>query len=172
MKTKISPATLLLTAICVSTLSSSIYLYTMSLFKSPMLKPELLIEKQYLQKFIENNDQGLQHEKLLAEGYWLRYGNIKNHRYWGINGPMGIRGPRDHYRLHGKREGRIFKPVLPAEDVDKERELAEIYWKRYPKIERSVIWGRNSPLGIHGPRDYQFHRGRFHGKIWGKSTKE
>ncbi len=85
---------------------------------------------------------------------------------------MGIWGARDHFLQHGKREGRIFSPVPESDDMVLEKRLAEIYWKRYPEIEKSSIWGRKGELGILGPRDYHTHRGRFQGKVWGKTQQE
>jgi hypothetical protein len=159
-----------LAAITVSALVVSLYYYGCGLRHSPVFNPSAQAQKNYLQKFIENNDQNLKQEKLLAEGYWLRYKDVRKDRYWGENGPMGIWGPRDHYQLHGRREGRIFQPVEYPEDLTLEKELAEIYWNRYPEIEKNSIWGRNSQLGIVGPRDYHTHIGRFQQKVWGRKT--
>lgn len=81
---------------------------------------------------------------------------------------MGIWGPRDHFSLHGKREGRIFQPLHAKGDIKDETRMAELYWSRYPEIENNSIWGRNSQLGIRGPWDHYRYRGRFERKIWGK----
>lgn len=165
-----SPANLLLTVISLTAITVSLYLYINNLLHSPIVNPSQQAEKKYLQSFIENNDQRYKEEKLLAEGYWLRYKDVATNRYWGKNGPMGIWGPRDHYQLHGRREGRIFKGVEKPDNLDLnlEKELAELYWSRYPVIEKNSIWGRKSQLGILGPRDYHTHRGCFEGKVWGK----
>jgi hypothetical protein len=166
-----SPAiSFVLAAITVTALVASLYYYGCGLIHSPVFNPGAQAQKKYLQNFIESHDQNLAQEKLLAEGYWLRYKDVRKDRYWGENGPMGIWGPRDHYQQHGRREGRIFQPVDYPEDLTLEKELAEIYWNRYPEIEKSPIWGRNSLLGIVGPRDYHKYRGRFQKKVWGKEA--
>ena len=171
-KTSSMALSLLLVIITVSTLVVSLYYYGFGLIHSPVFNSGEQAQKKYLQKFIEDNDQNLQQEKLLAEGYWLRYKDVRQDRYWGENGPTGIWGPRDHYQLHGRREGRIFEPVEQPEDLTLEKELAEIYWKRYPEIEKNSIWGRNSQLGILGPRDYHEHVGRFQNKLWGRESDQ
>lgn len=161
---------LLLAFVTISSLTVGLYYYAKGFARSSILNPDREAENRYLQKFIENNDHNLRAEKLLAEGYWSRYKDVRRDRYWGRNGPMGIWGARDHYQQHGRREGRIFKPLPQPGDLKLEQKLADIYWKRYPQIENNSIWGRNGELGILGPRDYHTYRGRFQGKIWGNEA--
>ena len=54
-----------------------------------------------------------QAEKKLAEAYWQRYPDVRQSAYWGPEGPLGIRGPRDHYDHYGRQEGRIFTVTQP-----------------------------------------------------------
>lgn len=169
-KNSILPLKIILALITFSAMAVGLYYYAKGFAHSPMLNTNAEAENRYLQKFIETNDQNLREEKLLAESYWQRYKDVRRDRYWGRNGPMGIWGARDHYQQHGRREGRIFRPLPEPEDLNLEKELAEVYWKRYPEIENNSIWGRNGALGILGPRDYHTYRGRFQGKIWGKEA--
>ena len=56
----------------------------------------------------QENDPGSSLEHELAEAYWRRYPDIKEDAHYGINGPLGIFGAREHFRQHGKREGRVW----------------------------------------------------------------
>lgn len=44
--------------------------------------------------------------KTLAEAYWRRNPDVARDVQFGRGGAMGIFGPREHYRRHGKDEGR------------------------------------------------------------------
>lgn len=151
-----------LAAVAVSTL-----LWFAGLLNSPVVEPELAREKQFLNQFITANSPDLEAERALAHGYWRRYPDIRDHSHWGEQGPMGIWGARDHYRQHGRREGRIFQPLPEPEDPELERRLAEAYWRRYPDIRDNSIWGEDSSLGFLGPRDYHVNVGRHQGRAWG-----
>ena len=145
----------------------SLLLWLSGLRHSPLVTPELVAEKQFLKKFIAANSPDLEAERALAHGYWRRYQDIREHRHWGENGPMGIWGARDHYRQHGQREGRIFQPVIEPKNPELERRFAEAYWRRYPDIRHDSIWGEDSHLGFLGPRDYHVNVGRHQGRVWG-----
>ncbi len=59
--------------------------------------------------------QDMVQETRLAQAYWRRYPEIKDHAIWGINSSMGILGPRDHHRFRGRHEGKIWT-ISPAND--------------------------------------------------------
>ena len=103
-----------------------------------------------------------------ALGYWLRYPDVAESRHWGKNSKLGEKGPAEHYRLYGKKEGRILAPVVIPEDMELEKRLAEIYWQRYPKVEESPLWGRLGFLGVLGPRDHYLQRGKAKSYRWGE----
>lgn len=152
----------------------ALFLWFKGFAKSPAIIPQQVHEIRFLSGYLEKNKPDLQEERDLAESYWLRYHDVREDPHWGENGPMGIWGPRNHYEMHGRREGRIFQPVMIPQDLDRERELAEAYWSRYPEIRESTIWGEKSSLGILGPRDHYRYIGSQHGKVWGltDSSKE
>jgi hypothetical protein len=110
----------------------------------------------------------LQKERSLAMDYWLRYSDVRHDSFWGEKSRLGIKGPADHYRHHGRREGRIYAAVSRPEDMTLEKELAEAYWQENPDVARSSVWGRQSSLGILGPRDHYRFYGRGQGRTWGK----
>lgn len=158
--------------VAITAITSSSVLWLQGLVYSPLFDRELHSEEKFIREFIDSNSLDYQQEKVLAESYWLRYRDIRKNNYWGINGPMGVWGPRDHFIQHGKREGRIFKPVHQPENLETEEQLAEIYWQNYPEIRSSPIWGEKSSLGILGPRDHFRYFGRLQGKIWGNINQQ
>ena len=147
-------------------------LWLQGFLASPLWRPEIKMDHDILKNNIANNNVDYSREKRLAKAYWLRYKDIMNDPYWGENGPQGIWGARDHYRLYGKKEGRVFGVLPQVENSKKEQELAIAYWLRYPDIAQSAVWGAESQLGILGPRDHYFHVGRWQGRVWGISEKE
>ena len=146
-------------------------LWIEGLLHSPLVDQRLAIEQTYVAAHISANARNDEEERLLAQGYWRRYRDVRLDRYWGENGPMGIHGPRDHFRQHGRREGRIFKPLVIPEDLEAERALAESYWQRYPEVRNSSIWGEHADLGILGPRDHFIHVGSLLRYIWGPAEE-
>jgi hypothetical protein len=148
----------------------SLYYYIPGILHSPVFNPELIKKKHYTKQSLAKDDKEYQQEKLLAEGYWKRYVDVGKSSYWGKSGAMGIWGPRDHYKQHGKREGRIFAPLHSPANLNLEARLAEKYWRDYPEIAKDSIWGRKGALGILGPRDHFRYRGRFQGKTWPSLT--
>lgn len=160
------------TAVVASAIVFSAIMYCAELANSPLYITETLTEKAFIGRFINENSPDIKQERALARAYWLRYHDVRLDRHWGEKGPMGIWGPRDHYMLHGKREGRIFKPLITPTDMDKERTLAKIYWRSYPDIRKSSAWGEESELGILGPRDHYTYIGRFERRRWGEELPQ
>jgi len=139
-------------AIVASAIIFAVVVYCIELVHSPLYRPETRQESDFINSFVNKNSPDIQKERGLAKAYWLRYHDVRQDRHWGEKGPMGVWGPRDHYLLHGKREGRIFKPLIVPDDMEKERALATAYWQRYGDIRKSSAWGEHSELGILGPR--------------------
>jgi hypothetical protein len=150
----------------------AVALWVEGVLHSPLVDEKLAIEQAYIAAHISANARSDEEERLLAQGYWRRYRDVRLDRHWGENGPMGIHGPRDHYRQHGRREGRIFKPLVSAEDLAAERILAESYWRRHPEVRNSWIWGEHADLGVLGPRDHFIHVGSGLGYQWGPGEPE
>jgi hypothetical protein len=134
---------------------------------SPLIEPRRPANGQFAVNHLRETAPDMEEERILAESYWRRYRDVRNDAYWGEGGPMGIGGPRDHYRQHGRREGRIFQPLAEAPDLEAEKILARAYWARYPEVRHSPIWGEDSDLGILGPRDHFIHVGTALGLTWG-----
>ena len=139
---------------------------------SMLLNPELAEQHKNISRSAAGNSPDLQAEQALARAYWLRYPDIRQDTFFGENGTMGIFGPRAHYNQHGRHEQRILALVQIPNELDLEQELAEAYWSRYPDIERSMIWGRKSKLGILGPRDHYLHFGKAADLTWGSGMGE
>lgn len=76
---------------------------------SPALDKARLQERKYVEQILILRAPDYAREKALAEAYWQRYPDVRDHWLWGRQGTMGVRGPREHYRLHGRREGRVWE---------------------------------------------------------------
>lgn len=153
--------------VCAAAVLIATVLFIEGLYHSPFLDPRRETERKFVNNYVRANTPDAAKERLLAESYWRRYRDVREDTYWGENGPMGIWGPRDHYRQHGRREGRIFRPLAEALDPEAEKILAGAYWDRYPDVRVSPIWGEHSDLGILGPRDHFIHIGKALGRTWG-----
>lgn len=145
----------------------SIFLYLPNFLHSPAWDKTRAEEQAYVRKMEQNRAPDMGEEKILAEAYWFRYPDVRENEYWGENSIMGIRGPREHYRLYGRQEGRIYGPISRPSDMEKEKELANAYWQRYPDIAGNEIWGRSGSMGLLGARDHYQYFGKKEGRIWG-----
>lgn len=154
----------LITAICVCLISVTLWWVNFS--RSPLMDHDINMQRQYLNAMHDELAPDLQNERLLAIDYWLRYPDVRKNDFWGEKSRLGIKGPADHYRHHGRREGRIYAKVIKPDDMALERKLAEAYWNRYQDIARSPIWGRDGSLGVLGPRDHYRFYGQGEGRVW------
>ncbi|NOQ45830.1 MAG: hypothetical protein GQ559_04035 [Desulfobulbaceae bacterium] len=84
-------------------------------FHSPAGSRERRMERAYVASNLVTRAPDYEDEKKLAQAYWWRYHDVRKDWLWGEKGTMGVRGPRDHYRLHGRREGRIWGPLSEEE---------------------------------------------------------
>ena len=150
----------------------SILLWVHGLLTSEILDPEIQAQKRQAAVRLRDAATVSTNELEAARAYWLRYEDIRLHPLFGEHGPLGIAGAREHYRQHGRHEGRIYAPIAEVEDPEQERVLAEAYWRRYAEVAESQVWGRKSALGIRGPRDHYRYVGRRQNKIWENSKTE
>jgi hypothetical protein len=148
-------------------LALSLILWLHGLLSTQIFDPAVHIPQQKAAALLRDAAAQRADEVQLARDYWLRYSDVRTHAFFGENGPLGISGAKEHFRQHGRREGRIYGLVAEVEDSERERLLAEAYWSRYPDIAASRIWGKASALGIRGPRDHYHYIGRHQKLIWG-----
>lgn len=148
--------------------SISAGLWGLNFLQSPLYNHEMKLQQKYLSSKYDELAPDLQEQRLLAFDYWQRYPDVRKDSFWGEKSRLGVKGPADHYRHHGRREGRIYARVARPEDEDLESRLAEAYWQRNPDIAKSKIWGRQSSLGILGPRDHYRFYGNRQGRKWGE----
>ncbi len=156
--------------VTIGVLAASLILWLHGLMTSPLVNPQMREEQRYIEHLLQENRPDLEAERLLARAYWQRYADIRVDAFYGEQGPNGLFGARLHYEQHGRGEGRIFAPLPEVEDQFAEQSLAESYWQRYPDVARSKAWGRNSSLGLLGPRDHYNHIGRYEGRRWGEAA--
>lgn len=148
----------------------SFTLWFCGLMNSVIVNPERHSEKNY--RILSMGEKGahspdLQKQHMLSLAYWKRYRDIKKDPYFGENGPNGILGGREHYKQHGKYEGRVYGPLPVIENMKLEKILADAYWQRYPDVAASAVWGQNGSLGVLGPRDHYRYVGKYQGRTWG-----
>ncbi len=155
------------TALLITVFLVSVGLWLAGLHQSPLFHPTLPKEEQYVRQYLDYHSPERLQERLLADAYWRRYPDIGADPYFGTNGTLGVAGAREHYRSYGRSEGRLFAPLPDIDCSEEEARLAEAYWRRYPDIERSPVWGRDGALGLLGPRDHYEHIGQRQGRIWG-----
>lgn len=100
----------------------SVGFWLLGLFNSSILDPDGRPAVPPTQSTAADSTQAEQLQRL-AETYWNRYPDIRKHHYFGENGPMGINGAWQHYRQHGRHEGRIFwpQPEINHQAGDSER---------------------------------------------------
>lgn len=98
-------------------LTISMVLWCRGLFDSPVCLPEKYEELRHQEELLKEQDPDYRHERALAEAYWQRYPAVEKNDYFGREGPLGISGPREHYRLYGQREGRIWAPIIIPDEV-------------------------------------------------------
>lgn len=146
----------------------SVVVWWVNFSQSPMMDHDYKGHRQYVNSMYDKLAPDLQEERVRAIDYWLRYSDVRKHAFWGENSRLGIKGPADHYRHHGRWEGRIFSKVSRPADMVLEKELAEVYWQRNPDVAKSTIWGRQGSLGIFGPRDHYRFYGKRQGRKWGE----
>jgi hypothetical protein len=63
-------------------------------------------EGRIFQPVLEPEDPEL--ERRLAEAYWRRYPDIRDHLTWGEDSYLGFLGPRDYHIHVGRQQGRFW----------------------------------------------------------------
>ena len=90
-------------------LSLSLILWLHGLLSSQIYKPAVHIPKRKAAALLRDAAAHHTEDLQLAKAYWLRYTDVRTHPFFGEDGPLGITGAIEHYRQHGRREGRIFE---------------------------------------------------------------
>ncbi len=102
----------LLTWIAVGGFVLALVAYAVGAFDSLLLDPRQRAATDLLIRYaaVEKTDE--RREQALADLYWLRYPDVAGDWYFGKNGKLGLWGAREHFKRHGKREGRNW-PTMP-----------------------------------------------------------
>ena len=160
------------TLIVGAVLSLSLVFWLQGLLSSQIHDPRVHIPKRKAAALLRDGGSDHAAEAQLARAYWLRYEDIRTDPFFGESGLLGIYGAGEHYQQHGRLEGRIYGLIAEGEDPERERLLAEAYWRRYPAVASSPIWGRSGALGLLGPRDHYRYIGRHRKMIWGVAEQD
>ena len=84
-------------------ISLALVAYAVGAWHSPLLDRELRLRFDI---FTQAEGWNEEEERSLAEIYWTRYADVAAHSYYGRDGTLGVWGAREHFKHHGKREGR------------------------------------------------------------------
>ena len=84
-------------------ISLALVAYSVGAWHSPLLDRERNLQFDALAQAEAWNEE---EERSLAETYWARYADVAAHSYYGRDGTLGVWGAREHFKHHGKREGR------------------------------------------------------------------
>ena len=77
--------------------------------QSPLLDSDLKKRQRLLDQTLQEHSVDYEEERALAEAYWNRNPDVEADLIqFGRHGPLGILGAREHYNIHGRREGRIW----------------------------------------------------------------
>ncbi len=99
----------------VGVMAAALGIYAHGAFNSPLLDATLAQHEAYRQNVLATEGVDQDREKALAQAYWRRYGDVRADPYFGENGQLGVVGAREHYKRHGRREGRIWPELTKRE---------------------------------------------------------
>jgi hypothetical protein len=77
--------------------------------QTPLLNPERAAADRYLADLAAQPGDGDHLDAAAATEYWTRYPDVAGDSYYGPDGPLGMLGAIQHYRDHGRREGRQWQ---------------------------------------------------------------
>lgn len=80
------------------------------LWRSPLVNPAERDRRAWLAELAQADRIDAAEEARLAELYWSRYPDIASNSQYGRTGRLGVRGAREHFRIHGEKEGRAWGP--------------------------------------------------------------
>lgn len=87
----------------------SLGVYAWGAVESPLLDEAAAARRDLLRRTLTENAPTSAAEAALAEAYWRRYPDVATDvRHFGRDSPLGILGAREHYQIHGRREGRAW----------------------------------------------------------------
>jgi hypothetical protein len=95
-------------ALAGAVVAASWLVYAYGAWHSPLLDSQLAAQQAYLTQVLRGASIDMVEEQRQADLYWSRYPDVANDRYFGRDGAMGVRGAREHFERHGRREGRIW----------------------------------------------------------------
>jgi len=86
----------------------ALVVFAVGAWDSPLFNQESRARVEVLNRFAraEYLDEG--QEKIIATSYWSHYTDVAADPFFGREGRLGIWGAREHFKRHGKREGRVW----------------------------------------------------------------
>lgn len=84
--------------------------YAYGLYHAPALTTDGRQRQAWLEATVRAGAADPTQEADLAEAYWTRYPDVAADALYGRSGTLKVLGAREHYRQHGRREGRLWGP--------------------------------------------------------------
>ena len=78
--------------------------------QTPLFDPQRAAQDSFLAAVERLPGEDADIDSASAAAYWARYPDVASDRYYGRQGPLGQRGALQHYRDHGRSEGRQWGP--------------------------------------------------------------
>ena len=82
--------------------------YAVGAWNSPLADPERRAAIGLLTHHAGSGKLDEQAERRLADTYWSRNADVEADSYFGRRGLLGVWGAREHFKRHGRREGRVW----------------------------------------------------------------
>ncbi|MDP6351711.1 MAG: hypothetical protein QF926_11925 [Alphaproteobacteria bacterium] len=87
--------------LAIGLMAVALAIYGWRALTSPVLDSERFAQRAFLRAFLDQNAPDPELEAALAEAYWRRYPEIRDHPHYGPGG-VGVPGARAHYLRRGR----------------------------------------------------------------------
>lgn len=90
--------------------AGALAIYAAGALRSPLLDHEEAARRSLVATLSLQDTTDMVRETVLARAYWDRNPDVREHAFFGDDGPLGAFGAREHYDRHGRLEGRRWGP--------------------------------------------------------------
>ncbi len=96
-------------------MAAALGVYAYGALNSPLLDGTQAARQAFLRGILADRAPDMEGEEALAEAYWQHYPDVGADPFFGRDGEMGVHGAREHYQMHGRREGRQWPVITKPE---------------------------------------------------------
>ena len=86
----------------------ALFVFAFGAWDSPLIDRARRSQVEFLSRFAQTGQLDEGREAELAASYWSQYSDVAADSFFGREGRLGVWGAREHYKRHGKREGRVW----------------------------------------------------------------